>query len=68
MENANPVTLLLNYKQTSNYGFNVILGALDAYLTSPDLHIEIVNRDDRLFKATTEALEQRRRVVVAWSF
>lgn len=68
MENSNRLTLVFNYKQTSNYAFNVLIGALDAYLDSPDLEIKIANSSDRVLAATTEALDQHRMVVVAWSF
>ncbi|HMG73644.1 MAG TPA: TIGR04013 family B12-binding domain/radical SAM domain-containing protein [Pyrinomonadaceae bacterium] len=68
MENRNGLSLLFNYKQTSNYGFNVILGALDAYLDSPNLKTQIVHKSDELVAAARDALDQGRKVVVCWSF
>src|ERR1700738_2299706 len=68
MENSNRLTLVFNYKQASNYAFNVLIGALDTYVHSPDLAIKIAHTSDQVLAEARDALDQHRKVIVAWSF
>jgi len=60
--------LLINYKATSTYALNVILGALECARDSNQIDISLVPRASDLGEAIRESLREFERVLVAWSF
>jgi B12-binding domain/radical SAM domain protein len=62
------VSLILFYKSTNTYALNVLVGAVQSWIRSSDLEIELIGRVDRLVCALRTAVQRGRTVIVGWSF
>ncbi|TET54088.1 MAG: TIGR04013 family B12-binding domain/radical SAM domain-containing protein, partial [Anaerolineales bacterium] len=64
----NGLSLVLNYKRTNTYALNVLAGALDGAFDAPELEIVFAKNPEALVAAISNALAERRKAVVGWSF
>jgi B12-binding domain/radical SAM domain protein len=68
MRNCKGLSFVLNYKKTSTYALNVIVGAIESSSELADIEVLFSKDLESLVVTTLDALERDRHVVIAWSF
>lgn len=68
MKTSNSVAFILNYKRHSSYAFNVVVGALEASPYAEAVRVVFVGEKESLVSAIREALTDKTKVLVGWSF
>ncbi len=62
------VSFIIYYKPTNTYALNVIAGAVQSRIQTPQLEVHFADRIPRLVETIRSAVGRHRRVVVGWSF
>lgn len=62
------LSVIFYYKATNTYALNVLIGAIQEKIDSPDLEIILANRVDNLITAIRDARSKGRKVLTGWSF
>lgn len=68
MERSKSLALVLNYKPTSTYALNVVLGALETAVQAQSVEAILATNPQALASSIRDALRDHEKVLVGWSF